>query len=154
LYAQERLPLTRIEVGQLNGEKAMPVIRIWTVPAVIAVGVTGYYLVAVSHLIDTALGLAIPPNIPLARRRQFRVIEGGKPPLALADIPVARSATALPAWNDVRRLRLSGMGRTDWIYLAVISSALLLLFTAAGLVMFNDLDLMDLARTFGGAERK
>jgi hypothetical protein len=140
LYAQERLPLTRIEVGQLNGEKAMPVIRIWTVPAVIAVGVTGYYLVAVSHLIDTALGLAIPPNIPLARRRQFRVIEGGKPPLALADIPVARSATALPAWNDVRRLRLSGMGRTDWIYLAVISSALLLLFGAAGLVMFNDLD--------------
>jgi hypothetical protein len=154
LYAQERLPLTRIEVGQLNGEKAMPVTLIWTVPAVIAVGVTGYYLVAVSHLIDTALGLAIPPNIPLARRRQFRVIEGGKPPLALADIPVARSATALPAWNDVRRLRLSGMGRTDWIYLAVISSALLLLFTAAGLVMFNDLDLMDLARTFGGAERK
>jgi hypothetical protein len=78
LYAQERLPLTRIEVGQLNGEKAMPVILIWTVPAVIAVGVTGYYLVAVSHLIDTALGLAIPPDIPLARRRQFRVIEGGK----------------------------------------------------------------------------
>jgi hypothetical protein len=46
------------------------------------------------------------------------------------------------------------MGRIDWIYLAVISSALLLLFGAAGLVMFNDLDLMNLARTFGGAETK
>jgi hypothetical protein len=40
----------------------------------------------------------------------------------------------------------------DRIYLAVIASALLLLLGAAGLVMFNDLDLMDLA--FGGAERK
>jgi hypothetical protein len=76
LHAQERLPLTRIEVGQLNG--AMPVILIWTVPAVIAVSVTGYYLVAISHLIDTALGVAKPLDIPLARRRQFRVIEGGK----------------------------------------------------------------------------
>ena len=56
----------------------MPVILIWTVPAVFVVGVTGYYLVAISHLVDTALGLAIPPDIPLARRRQFRVIDGGK----------------------------------------------------------------------------
>jgi hypothetical protein len=78
LHAQERLPLTRIEVGQLNGEKTMPVILIWTVPTVIAVSVTGYYLVAISHLIETALGVAKPPDIPLARRRQFRVIEGGK----------------------------------------------------------------------------
>jgi hypothetical protein len=46
------------------------------------------------------------------------------------------------------------MGRIDWIYLAVISSALLLLFGAAGLVMFNDLDLMHLARTFRGADPK
>ena len=59
-----------------------------------------------------------------------------------------------PAWNDVRRLRLSGMDRLDWIYLAVIASALLLLLGAAGLVMFNDLDLMHLARTFRGADTK
>jgi hypothetical protein len=46
------------------------------------------------------------------------------------------------------------MDRMDWIYVAVIASALLLLLGAAGLVMFNDLDLMNLARTFGGAETK
>ena len=54
----------------------MPVILLWTVPAVVAVGITGYYLVAISHLVDTALGLAMPT--PLVRRSQFRVIEGGK----------------------------------------------------------------------------
>lgn len=46
------------------------------------------------------------------------------------------------------------MDRLDWIYLAVIASALLLLLGAAGLVMFNDLDLMHLARTFRGADTK
>jgi hypothetical protein len=59
-----------------------------------------------------------------------------------------------PAWNDVRRLRLSSMDRVHWIYLAVIASALLLLFGATGLVMFTDIDLMDLARTFGPAEKE
>jgi hypothetical protein len=46
------------------------------------------------------------------------------------------------------------MDRIDWVYLAIIASALLLLLGAAGLVMFNDLDLVHLARTFGGAEIK
>jgi hypothetical protein len=59
-----------------------------------------------------------------------------------------------PAWNDVRRLRLSRIDRMDWIYLAVIASALLLLLGAGGLVMFNDLDLMHLARTFRGTDTK
>ena len=45
------------------------------------------------------------------------------------------------------------MDRVHWIYLAVIASALLLLFGATGLVMFTDIDLMDLARTFGPAAR-
>jgi hypothetical protein len=40
------LQRTRIEGGQLNGEKAMPVILLWTVPAVVAAGVTGHYLVS------------------------------------------------------------------------------------------------------------
>ena len=42
----------------------------------------------------------------------------------------------------------------DWIYLAVIASALLLLLGAAGLVMFEDLDLMHLGRTFRGDDPK
>jgi hypothetical protein len=42
----------------------------------IAVGVTGYYLVAVAKLVDAALGLAMPTDVPLDRRRKFRVIEG------------------------------------------------------------------------------
>ena len=44
----------------------------------IAVGVTGYYLVAVAKLVDAALGLAMPTDVPLDRRRKFKVIEGGK----------------------------------------------------------------------------
>jgi hypothetical protein len=60
----------------------------------------------------------------------------------------------ISAWDDVRRLRLSGMNRIDWIYLAVIVSALLLLFGAAGSVIFNDLDLMHLDRTFRGPDTK
>jgi hypothetical protein len=46
------------------------------------------------------------------------------------------------------------MDRVHWIYLAVIASALLLLFGATGLVMFTDIDLLDLARTFGPAKRR
>jgi hypothetical protein len=59
-----------------------------------------------------------------------------------------------PPRTIVRRLRLSDMDRIDWVYLAIIASALLLPLGAAGLVMFNDLDLMHLARTFSGAETK
>lgn len=66
----------------------MPVVLVLAVPAMIAVGVTGYYLIAIAKLVDTALGvanlvdtglaLAIPTDIPTDRRRRFTVIEGGK----------------------------------------------------------------------------
>jgi hypothetical protein len=56
----------------------MPVILFWTAPTVIAVAATGYYLVAMSKVAETALALAVPTDLPSARRRAFRVIEGGK----------------------------------------------------------------------------
>jgi hypothetical protein len=59
-------------------EKAMPVVLIWAVPGVIALGVMGHYLVAVAKLVDAALNLGMPPEEPLDRRRRFKVIEGGK----------------------------------------------------------------------------
>jgi hypothetical protein len=46
------------------------------------------------------------------------------------------------------------MDRIDWIYLAVLASALLLLIGAVSLVMFNDLDIIHLARTFRGTDPK
>ena len=36
----------------------MPVVLVLAVPAMIAVGVTGYYLIAIAKLVDTALGVA------------------------------------------------------------------------------------------------
>ena len=51
----------------------MPVILFWTAPAVIAAGLTGYYLIAMSAALDLAT-----VDLPSARRRQFRVIQGGK----------------------------------------------------------------------------
>jgi hypothetical protein len=48
-------------------------------PAVILASCTGYYLLAIADLIDTALALATPADISSDRRRKFRVIEGGKP---------------------------------------------------------------------------
>ena len=59
-------------------ERPMPAVLIWTVPGVIALGVTGYYLVAVADLLDTAFGVGWPNERPLDRRRKFKVIEGGK----------------------------------------------------------------------------
>ena len=56
----------------------MPVVLIWAFPAVIAVGVTGNYLIAVAKLVDAALAPAMPTDVPLDRRSKFRVIEGGK----------------------------------------------------------------------------
>jgi len=56
----------------------MPVILLWTVPAVLAAGVTGHYLIAMSKIVDAALALAVPVNLPSARRRAFKVIQGGK----------------------------------------------------------------------------
>ena len=50
----------------------MPVVLVLAVPAMIAVGVTGYYLVAVAKLVDAALGLAMPTDVPLDRRRKFK----------------------------------------------------------------------------------
>jgi hypothetical protein len=58
--------------------RSMPVLLIWAAPAVIAVGVTGYYLESFANLIDAALGLGMRTERPLDRRRKFKVIEGGK----------------------------------------------------------------------------
>ena len=57
----------------------MPVIGVWIVPTVIAVGVTQFYLIAVASLVEAALALARPTtDTPLDRRGKFKVIEGGK----------------------------------------------------------------------------
>jgi hypothetical protein len=56
----------------------MPVLLIWAAPGVIALGVTGYYLLTVANLVDAALGFGMPTKRPLDRRRTFKVIEGGK----------------------------------------------------------------------------
>ena len=56
----------------------MPVIAVWIVPTVIAVGVTQFYLIAVASLVEAALALARPIDTPLDRRGKFKVIEGGK----------------------------------------------------------------------------
>jgi hypothetical protein len=73
----ERLQRTRIEVRR-DKENMMPVILLWSAPAVIAAGVTGYYLVAMSKIADAVLALAVPVDLPSARRRSFKVIQGGK----------------------------------------------------------------------------
>ena len=56
----------------------MPVLLILAAPGMIAVGVKGYYLIAVANLLDAALGVGMPTERPLDRRRRFKVIEGGK----------------------------------------------------------------------------
>ena len=57
----------------------MPVLLLfWAVPAVIVFGGVGYYLVAVAEFMDAALALAIPNAVPPVRRRNFKVIEGGR----------------------------------------------------------------------------
>ncbi len=52
----------------------MPVMLFWPVPAATIVG--GYYLVTAAKVMDAAL--AIPTQAPSDRRRNFRVIQGGR----------------------------------------------------------------------------
>jgi hypothetical protein len=55
----------------------MPVLLLfWAVPAVIVVGSVGYYLVTIAELMEAAL--AVPTATPPNRRRNFKVIEGGR----------------------------------------------------------------------------
>jgi hypothetical protein len=54
----------------------MPVLLFWPVPAATIVG--GYYLVAAAKVMDVALALTIPTNMPSDRRRNFKVIQGGR----------------------------------------------------------------------------
>ncbi len=54
----------------------MPVMLFWPVPAATIVG--GYYLVTAAKVMDAALALAIPTQAPSDRRRNFRVIQGGR----------------------------------------------------------------------------
>ncbi len=56
----------------------MPVLLLWAVPAVIVFGGVSYYLVAIAELMDAALALSIPTAVPPVRRRNFKVIEGGR----------------------------------------------------------------------------
>ena len=54
----------------------MPVLLFWPVPAATIVG--GYYLATAANVMDAALALAIPTKTPADRRRNFRVIQGGR----------------------------------------------------------------------------
>ena len=54
----------------------MPVLLFWPVPAATIVG--GYYLATAANVMDVALALAIPTKTPPDRRRNFRVIQGGR----------------------------------------------------------------------------
>jgi hypothetical protein len=54
----------------------MPVLLFWAVPAATIVG--GYYLVTAATVMDAALALAIPTKMPSDRRRNFKVIQGGR----------------------------------------------------------------------------
>ena len=56
----------------------MPVLLIWAAPSVIALGVTGYYLITVANLVHAALGFGMQTERPLDLRRTIKVIEGGK----------------------------------------------------------------------------
>jgi hypothetical protein len=55
----------------------MPIFLFWAVPAAIVV-VGGYYFVTAAELMDAALALAIPTKMPSDRRRNFKVIQGGR----------------------------------------------------------------------------
>jgi hypothetical protein len=54
----------------------MPVLLFWPVPA--ATIVAGYYFVTAAKAMDAALALAIPTKTPSDRRRNFKVIQGGR----------------------------------------------------------------------------
>jgi hypothetical protein len=54
----------------------MPVMLFWAIPASIIVGGVGYYLITIAEVMDAAL--AIPTEKPPDRRRNFKLIEGGR----------------------------------------------------------------------------
>jgi hypothetical protein len=55
----------------------MPLLLFWPVPAATVIG--GYYLATTTaKLMDAAFALAIPTRTPPDRRRNFRVIQGGR----------------------------------------------------------------------------
>ena len=54
----------------------MPVTSVWIVPTLIAVGVTQYYLIALTSLVEAALVVSWLPDTPLNRRGKFKT--GGK----------------------------------------------------------------------------
>jgi hypothetical protein len=56
----------------------MPVMLFWAIPASIIVGGVGYYLITIADVMDAALSLAIPTKMPPERRRNFKVIQGGR----------------------------------------------------------------------------
>jgi hypothetical protein len=56
----------------------MPVWLFWTLPAATIVAGVGYYLVTIAGVMDAALALAIPTKMPPDRRRNFKVIRGGR----------------------------------------------------------------------------
>jgi hypothetical protein len=56
----------------------MPVMLFWAIPASIIIGSVGYYLIAIAEVMDGALALAIPTKMPPERRRNFKVIQGGR----------------------------------------------------------------------------
>jgi hypothetical protein len=56
----------------------MPLMLFWAIPASIIVGGVGYYLITIADVMDAALSLAIPTKMPPERRRNFKVIQGGR----------------------------------------------------------------------------
>jgi hypothetical protein len=54
----------------------MPVLLFWAVPAATIVGC--YYLVTAAAVMDAALAFTIPTKMPSDRRRNFKVIQGGR----------------------------------------------------------------------------
>jgi hypothetical protein len=56
----------------------MPILLFWALPAAIIVGGVGCYLVTIAEIMDAALALAIPTKMPPDRRRNFKVIQGGR----------------------------------------------------------------------------
>jgi hypothetical protein len=56
----------------------MPILLFCALPAAIINGGVGRYLVTIAEIMDAALALAIPTKMPPHRRRNFKVILGGR----------------------------------------------------------------------------
>ena len=56
----------------------MPVLLFWAVSAATILGGVGYHLVTIAEVMDAALALTIPTKMPPYRRRNFKVIQGGR----------------------------------------------------------------------------